>query len=203
MTSLLELRETIESHTFVENHRAALRFLSHDLNDPDMRRTILTAQRLTLLPELEPVFMVGNLFENAGCLVKNGVIDADMVCDLLSAIVSGAWKAYAPFIAHRRMVVGDALYENFEYLAVLSDDWLTAHPHGSYPRGMRRMELCQTWPEVTALASRAHVGAEETSQNAPASNLDIADEFGDDETSADELAELIGDRGAPPWRREP
>lgn len=148
--SMLKLRETLESPGFSESYRAALRFLNDDLAEPDVRRTILTAERILVLPELEPVLIVGNFFENAGCLVKNKAIDDRIFCDLLSSIVASTWKAYAPFIAHRRLVAGNAFYENFEYVAVICEDWLSAHPNGIYPRRTRRMGLRTTWPEAAA-----------------------------------------------------
>ncbi len=155
VTSMLQLRSTIEAPAFSEAYRAAVRFLSEDLAQPDVRRTVLTVRRISVLPEFEPLRTVGNFYENAGCLVKNQAIDADIFCDLLSAVVAGAWEAFAPFIAHRRLVTGVAFWENFEYLAVLSEDWLAAHPDGAYPRRMRRMELRETWPEATALTRDA------------------------------------------------
>jgi hypothetical protein len=148
--SMLRLRETIESPEFSESYRAALGFLNDNLSEPEVRRTVLTAERLSLLPDFEPVRRVGNFFENAGCLVKNHAIDPKIFCDLLGSVVTTTWKAYEPFVAHRRFVHGNALYENFEYLAVICDDWESAHPNGAYPRGTRRMELPITWPEAAA-----------------------------------------------------
>ena len=40
-----------------------------------------------------------------------------------------------------RRSAGDALWENFEYLAVLAQDWLAMHPKGTYPAGVRRLTL--------------------------------------------------------------
>jgi len=159
VAAMLELRETIESHAFSESYGAALRFLSDNLAEPAVRHTILTVERISILPEFEPVRTVGNFFENAGCLVKNEAIDADIFCDLLSSVVVSTWKAYAPFIAHRRLLTGNALWENFEYIAVLSEDWISARPNGAYPRGKRRMGLRETWPEATTLAGDARTGS--------------------------------------------
>lgn len=38
--------------------------------------------------------------------------------------------------------------ENFEYLTVLSQDWDAAHPNGSYPSGVRRIDLKDDWLEA-------------------------------------------------------
>jgi hypothetical protein len=42
-------------------------------------------------------------------------------------------------IARRR--AGDVIWEHFEYLTVLAQDWAAAHPKGTYPAGTRRIEL--------------------------------------------------------------
>jgi hypothetical protein len=34
---------------------------------------------------------------------------------------------------------------NFEYLATLAQDWITAHPNGAYPAGRRRIPLKDEW----------------------------------------------------------
>jgi hypothetical protein len=81
-------------------------------------------------------------------LVKNHIIDATMLSDLLSANVVATWCLFAPFVAHRRIVAGAALLENFEYLAVICEEWMKAHPEGSYPHGVRRMANPEMWPEV-------------------------------------------------------
>ena len=48
----------------------------------------------------------------------------------------------APVAAMVRRSAGDALlWENFEYVAVLAQDWLAEHPKGAYPAGVRRFTL--------------------------------------------------------------
>ncbi|HZO94096.1 MAG TPA: hypothetical protein VFB22_09990 [Candidatus Baltobacteraceae bacterium] len=151
ITSMLELRETVESRQFAENYRVAIRFLTENYDDPELRRRILTAERLSAFPEFEAVFAVGGFFENCGCLVKYDFIDKEIFCDLLSAMCAGAWKAFAPLVAHRRLRDGNAVYDNFEYLAVLSEDWIARHPEGAYPPGVRRMLPPPLWPEAAEL----------------------------------------------------
>jgi hypothetical protein len=46
----------------------------------------------------------------------------------------------APIISIRRRILdAPALLENFEYLAMLCEDFETRHPNGAYPSGARRM----------------------------------------------------------------
>jgi hypothetical protein len=37
------------------------------------------------------------------------------------------------------------LWENFEYLTVLAQDWMAAHPKGTYPGGVRRITVMDEW----------------------------------------------------------
>jgi hypothetical protein len=43
---------------------------------------------------------------------------------------------------------GRAIYENFEYLAVLSQDWGAKHPDGSYPDNVRRIDVPNRWHDA-------------------------------------------------------
>jgi hypothetical protein len=48
----------------------------------------------------------------------------------------------------KRSLESGALWENFEYLAVLSQDWIAEHPKGAYPEGMRRITLKDGWRDA-------------------------------------------------------
>ncbi|MBV8365084.1 MAG: hypothetical protein JO194_01150 [Candidatus Eremiobacteraeota bacterium] len=85
--------------------------------------------------------LVGNAYEELGILVKNGIVDRHLFLDRYSWTISNAWGRLALVTADSRAATGQqALWENFEYLAVLSEDWI--RDHGSvYPKGVRRMPL--------------------------------------------------------------
>jgi hypothetical protein len=40
------------------------------------------------------------------------------------------------------------VWENFEYLTVLAQNWVAAHTKGTYPAGVRRIELKYPWLEA-------------------------------------------------------
>jgi len=62
----------------------------------------------------------------------------------------GAWKRLAKYTAFRREASGErGLWELFEYLAVLSEDWIERYP-SSYPQGVRRLEIHNPWPVQAA-----------------------------------------------------
>ena len=54
----------------------------------------------------------------------------------------------APLTAISRRVAGGGAWVNFEYLAMLSNKWIEAHPDGGYPRGAPRMRLDDEWLEA-------------------------------------------------------
>ena len=151
--ALTEVRKTIESAEF----QAALRYVREDfqilLKDPERRRRLMIAR--TPPPEFEPVRTVANFFESTGALIKRGIIDRDIACDLWGYVVANHWNALSDFIGNLRIVRSTpALFENFEYWAVLSRSFRQTHPQGAYPRNVRRTAPPEVWPE-SAEAKRA------------------------------------------------
>ena len=89
--------------------------------------------------------LVGNTFELMGSLVKYGIVDQAILVDQYCGVVLGAWKRLADYTALGREAGDPNAWEFFEYLAVLSEDWLRSHPT-SYPKGVRRYPLHNRWP---------------------------------------------------------
>jgi hypothetical protein len=74
-------------------------------------------------------------------MVKNGVVDKNVLLDGYAWNIVSSWAKMAPLIALSRDVTGEnAILENFEHLAVLSEDWSNTHT-STYPAGMRGMEI--------------------------------------------------------------
>jgi hypothetical protein len=67
---------------------------------------------------------------------------------MLGDAVIQAWSQLAPVTAIARRSRGDAIWENFEYLTVLAQDWRTTHAKGTYPSGVRRITLKDEWLEA-------------------------------------------------------
>jgi len=84
--------------------------------------------------------------KNSGILVKNGIIDKALFLDRYSFIIAQNWNLLERYTAYTRAAaVSDSIWENFEYLAVLSQDWMREHP-STYPNGIRRLQLHNPWP---------------------------------------------------------
>ena len=103
-----------------------------------------------MVPEYEEVRqavnLLGNAYEELGILVKQGIVDKELFLDRYCWVISANWKQVVKAVADARADAGQpAIWESFEYLAVLSDDWLRDHA-STYPIGLRRMPLPERPP---------------------------------------------------------
>jgi hypothetical protein len=149
IAALTEAREAMEAPHFRDAMRFVMRELRDRITDPNLRSKIVSDPSILAIPELEPARMVANFFEALGIFVKYGMIDRDLVCDLWGGLVLRHWEALWPFISNVRIARdGPAIWENFEYLAMLMQEFDDAHPNGAYPRSMKRMPQAELWPEL-------------------------------------------------------
>ena len=148
--ALNELRETMETPSFQKALHFVQGELSTKLQDPTFRHGIVqpSARNEDDRPLHAMVNAIGNFYESAGVLVSMGLVDRELVARMWCENVIGAWKRLAPVTAIARRSSGEAVWENFEYLAVISQDWLAAHPNGVYPVGLRRIDLEDAWLET-------------------------------------------------------
>jgi Domain of unknown function (DUF4760) len=150
IAALNELRETTESSEFQAAQHFVLGELSVRMQDAAFRYGIAVPASRTeeTRPLSSKMNTVGNFYEGMGVLVKTGLVDRELVFQIWADVVIGAWQRLAPVAAIARRRLGDVLWENFEYLTVLSQDWLAAHPKGTYPAGVRRIEVKDEWLEA-------------------------------------------------------
>ncbi|HEV2262281.1 MAG TPA: DUF4760 domain-containing protein [Candidatus Rubrimentiphilum sp.] len=146
LSALNELFEVFESPAFQD----ARRFINHDfsklLEDPESRK--LALQR-PVAKQFESARMVAAFFENVGTLVKRGIIDPDILCDLWSNIIIQTWWRLSSWIVSARAKSGiPGLWENFEYLTAIAETYVETHPSGSYPPNLRRPRTGEVWPEA-------------------------------------------------------
>lgn len=130
--------ETIESAQFQEARSFVLGRLPLILSD---RARVAALSWNPIPPEIAaPVRTVCNHFESVGAFVKMGSVDARIACELWALVVLDCWRAVAPVAQLIREQYGsDGVWENFEYLAVLSEQWQTDHGGSTYPPGVRCM----------------------------------------------------------------
>jgi hypothetical protein len=136
IVALTECRETLESPEFREAQRFVSFELPKRLNDPNERPKIVT---LPFCDEYEAIGTVANFFESMGLFVKTGIIDRHIACDFWAFVVLRNWNALLPVTTYVRAAVQtDALWENFEYMAMLSKTYSEQYP-SSYPPHAPRM----------------------------------------------------------------
>lgn len=147
IVALNEARETLESPYFQDAQRFVLEELPLRLADPGERKKLL--QGGVLPPDYAPVRVLANFFEHEGVLVKNGVIDRDIVCDLWRGVILRNWLAIEPLARNVRTYRDrPALWRNFEFLAALSKQFDEAHPEGIFPYGFEPPQRSELWHET-------------------------------------------------------
>jgi Domain of unknown function (DUF4760) len=143
IAALNELRETTETREFLAASDFVQGGLAAKLQDPAFRYQVAVIAART--DEMRPLWgmlrAIGNFYESMGLLVNTGLVDRELVLRTYTGQIIGSWERLAPVLAIRRRTVGDALWENFEYLTVLAPDWMAAHPKGTYPASVRRFDL--------------------------------------------------------------
>ena len=101
------------------------------------RRDVLENERYEQL--YSAVTMTANAFETLGTLVRNGVVDRQLFLEQYCTAVLGSWRRLQPYIALVRAAQqDDATWEDFEYMAALSERFVSKHP-SMYPPNMPRL----------------------------------------------------------------
>ncbi len=147
IAALNELRESQQTDHFIKALHCLYTELPLLIQDPEFRyqlghRQDRTAKFNEVISSIEAV---GDSYENIGLLAKTGLVDRRILLDIYPMLVIDAWTALLDVTAILRAHYGSSLWENFEYLVVLSQDWNAAHADGTYPRGMRRIEVPTRW----------------------------------------------------------
>ena len=149
ITALLAVQNELDSPDFRDAERLVREELSALLEDPEFcRYEVSMGRRVPILQADERYVrarqaanLIGNTFENIGSMVKNRILDEHLVMDIYSWIIDSYWKRLSGLTAIGRASTGEqSIYENFEYIAVLSQRWLASHPV-TYPRNVERMTL--------------------------------------------------------------
>lgn len=153
INALLAVGEKLDSNEVSDALVTLNKGLEAALADPAFRDHEIAIFRRVPPPSVEKRFtdmhhaciLVGNTFELMGSLVRNGIIDRTILVDQYCGVTLSAWKRLADYTALGREAGAPNGWECFEYLAVLSEDWLRSHPT-SYPKGIRRYPLRNRWP---------------------------------------------------------
>jgi hypothetical protein len=114
----------------------AARFIVTEF-DEKMKDERFHAEALERTPDLTVHKEVHILrhFERIGTLVKNGLVDADVLLDFMGIFIRENWRHLRSLALEQRQLLGQpALWENFEYLASLADAELARRNAATGPR---------------------------------------------------------------------
>ena len=67
--------------------------------------------------EKHPELAIGEWYEQIGSYMKHGLLDETIMLDVASSSTNTMWRSLAPVVERMRRTRGDALWENFEYMA--------------------------------------------------------------------------------------
>ena len=144
--ALNEIRETFETDKFRDAVRYVYRELPRLYEDPVARADLVA---VPLQAQYEPARNVANFFENVGIYVKRGVLDANFTADMWGGIILTSWLRMTPMITNRRRVQNQPqIWQNFEYLAAICQQFKERYPNGNYPNAFQRMPEGEIWPEA-------------------------------------------------------
>lgn len=113
--------------------------LPKKMEDPAYRRELLEARGYDRIAHPEAV--VCGYFEQIGLLLKRRVADEDVFLDAFSGVIVANWERLVPFVTICREIWGPSSWENFEYAAAQSYDWVRRHPNGCLPKRFARLPL--------------------------------------------------------------
>jgi hypothetical protein len=147
IAALSDLYERMRAPDFVSAQQFVVKRLPEKMQDPGFRyQAVHRAARTDETAELiAKISAVGSYHEEMGLLTKSRLIDVDLLCDMHSQTIIQAWDALSEFTAIAREQYGRAIYENFEYVTVLAQDWMAKHRAGTYPANVRRLDLPNKW----------------------------------------------------------
>jgi hypothetical protein len=150
IAALNELRETMETADFQDAMHFVLAELPKKVEESAFRHQFAQSSARTeeMRPLIRKANTIGNFFESLGLLVKAGLVDRELALELWGGVVMDSWTALAELIPITRREQGDIVWENFEYLTVLAQDFAAAQSKGTYPIGVRRIALSDRWLEA-------------------------------------------------------
>ncbi len=140
LTGLLTVLERVEDPQFNEWVDGARELLRLRMPDPAYRRTLLDG---TFERRNNPWLNLANSYDWVGSLVKHKLIPEESLLDVYSR-----WQIVEGVVPLVRKRGGPGVWENFEYLVVQARNWSMRYPDGAYPKGVARLQIDVTWPEL-------------------------------------------------------
>lgn len=154
IAAMLSIGEHFSSEEFKHNEELVVHKLAVVMADPSFRDYLISYAREQAPREVSREYadvrragvLIGNIYEELGILVKAGIVNKALFLDRYCYVIPQAWNRLADFAALTREAADDpGIWENFEYITVMSQNWMQSHP-SDYPRGVRRLDVRSRWP---------------------------------------------------------
>ena len=149
ITALLTIENEMDNQEFRDAERLVREELPQMLVDRDFCRYVFALDRHEKITQSDDRYvsvrqaavLIANTFENLGALVKRGLFDKNLFLDIYCSVVVGFWTDLSGFTALRRAAAREPrIYENFEYIAVISRRNL-ATQGSEFPPGIERFAV--------------------------------------------------------------
>jgi hypothetical protein len=152
ISALLTLRSMLDE----PGHQAALLLLrlrlAEMLRDPNFRECLLGKKPDVPLDVQEryeemrsAAFLIGNTYDAIGTLVRRGIIDRNLFLEQYCSVISREWDNLEVVTGcGRKAAADDGIWEDFEYLTVLSRRFAKDFP-SAFPKDMERIPLRNPW----------------------------------------------------------
>ena len=150
IAALDELREAFQSREFADAQAFVDTRLDELMKNPAFRYQWANraARSEEFLAQIQCIRLVGNYFEDVGALILAGLLDPDLAIPIYGTDVVRAWDRLEHLTAIGRRRGGNAIWENFEYAAMLCKTWMNSNPEGGYPRNAPRLPVGDVWLEA-------------------------------------------------------
>jgi hypothetical protein len=154
INAMLSISNQFDEKEFRDAFSVVVEKAESTLDDPAYREYVVSVLRHQPVPAMTKetldvaaaIRLVANTYEELGILVKNGIVDKTLFLDRYAFVILRTWRRMEGTVAWTRAVADQtSIWENFEYLTVLSEDYMREHPT-SYPQGVRRLTLHNPWP---------------------------------------------------------
>lgn len=137
VAALLPLIERYRETEVQASLNYVLRSLRDDLEDADVRAGI---RAIPINGKASQALVVFNFYESAGALVCAGALDLGLVLRYFNTPLD-MWTVGEQYLALTRESRGDEVFENFEAMVVLQQEYEKRHGISMYPKGLRRLTL--------------------------------------------------------------
>lgn len=154
INAMLAIGEKFQSAQFTLALETMSTNMQASMDEPTFRDYIVAMAGASPIGDVEPRYketrraalLVGNTYEELGILIKNGIVDRELFLDRYCSVAIAGWRRLERFLAFIRELQHDpGIWENFEMIVVLSEEYLHDHP-STYPAGLKRLKVANPWP---------------------------------------------------------